>query len=289
MWKYEVAGISMYDFDYALARYRMDPLSKLSQEERWIDVPVRLKNEKYVVRVQAIGSTKEPKFCLSSKSTKQREALIEHIEQLFQWQCDLRAIDAHFQATNLSALFQTYPGSPIVRDFHLYDSLMKIIIHQQLNMKFAYILSTRFVQQYGSNIQGVWFYPTPDEVATIPYEALRELQFSQRKAEYIIDTSRLIAEGKLNLERLSQQQDEEIMKEMKQIRGIGSWTVENWLMFGLGRENHLPKADIGIQNALKRYFHKEKKPSHEEIEQLCKGWEPYQSYASLTLWRSMEG
>jgi DNA-3-methyladenine glycosylase II len=93
----------------------------------------------------------------------------------------------------------------------------------------------------------------------------------------------------LNLEVLAMEADSEIMKQLVKIRGIGPWTAENWMMFGVGRENLFPKADIGIQNALKIYFGMDKKPSYEQMESWSKEWRPYLSYASLTLWRSIEG
>jgi DNA-3-methyladenine glycosylase II len=137
-------------------------------------------------------------------------------------------------------------------------------------------------------MDGIWFYPRPEDIAALSYEDLRQLQFSGRKAEYIIDTSRLIAEGKLNLEKLREASDEEVMKALLPIRGIGPWTVQNFLLFGLGRPNLFPKADIGIQNAIKQLLHLEQKPSYEQMEELSKNWEPYLSYASLYLWRSIE-
>ena len=171
---------------------------------------------------------------------------------------------------------------------HPYNCLVKCIIHQQLNIKFAYTLTERFVKAYGTEVNGAWFYPSPDRVAALTVEELRELQFSTRKAEYIIDISKEIAEGRLSLESLYDRTDEEIMKELIVYRGIGQWTIQNVLLFGLGRQNLFPIADIGIQNALKKLLGLEAKPTKEEMEQLIPAWEPYLSYASLYLWRSIE-
>ncbi len=289
MWKEDVTAESFYDFDYTLLRFSLDPLCKLNRDERWVDIPVTLGNERHVVRVVAHGTTSEPKFRIYGESVDRKEELLAHIHNLFQWDRNLEKIHEHFLDTNLDQLFNAHPGTPIVKDFHLYDCLMKTIIHQQLNMKFAFTLSTRFVQQYGEQIDGVWFYPTPERVAEIDYNELRELQFSQRKAEYVIDTSKLIVNGELDLEELAEKDDEEVMKRLTKVRGLGPWTVENWLLFGVGRADLLPKADIGIQNALKFYFDRDSKPSIPEITEMSQGWEPYRSYASLTLWRSIEG
>ncbi|QAS51935.1 DNA-3-methyladenine glycosylase family protein [Halobacillus litoralis] len=289
MWKERFKATSFYDFDYTLLRWQLDPLTHLNKEERWVDIPVKLEGGFHIARVQGLGTTVEPGFEVSSESEEEKEAILDHIKDLFQWDKDIEKVHRHFLGTNLEQLFSAHPGTPIVKDFHLYDCLMKVIIHQQLNMKFAYTLSTRFVEKLGSKKDGVWFYPSPETVAETSYDTLRELQFSQRKAEYVIDTSRLIADGELDLQELSEESNEDIMKALVKIRGIGPWTAENWLMFGVGRENLFPKADIGIQNALKFYFGMDKKPTIQQMKSWSENWEPYLSYASLTLWRSIEG
>ncbi|WP_226584958.1 DNA-3-methyladenine glycosylase family protein [Halobacillus litoralis] len=289
MWTEQFKTATFYDFDYTLLRWQFDPLTRLDRKERWVDVPVKLGSNHHIVRVQGHGTTESPLFSVSSDSQEDKEALVAHISDLFQWDADLESVHHHFLGTSLESIFTAHPGTPIVKDFHLYDCLMKVIIHQQLNMKFAYTLSTRFVEKLGTKKDGVWFYPSPEEVADTSYDVLRELQFSQRKAEYVIDTSRLIAEGSLNLKEISSESNDNIMKRLVKVRGIGPWTAENWMMFGVGRENLFPVADIGIQNALKAHFELEKKPTVEQMKAWSTEWEPYLSYASLNLWRSIEG
>jgi len=188
----------------------------------------------------------------------------------------------------LSALFTKYPATPLVREFDPFGNLMKTIIHQQLNMAFAQTLTLRFVQAYGEQSKGVWFFPTPERVAEIPYEELQAMQFSRRKAEYVIDTARKIVSGELDLAGLADLSDEEVLKTLTKVRGVGPWTVQNWLMFSQGRPDLFPVADIGIQNALKLYFQMDNKPNIEQIEKWMQEWSPYRSYAAMTLWRSIE-
>ncbi|WP_420825711.1 DNA-3-methyladenine glycosylase family protein [Thalassobacillus pellis] len=289
LWTEYFKGDSFYDFDYVLTRYAHDPLTKIDLQERWIDIPVQLDTSRHVVRVHALGTTASPEFRIDGDTMDEKQEVLDFVFSLFQWDRNLEKIHQHFLETNLEQLFNAHPGTPIVKDFQLYGCLVKTIIHQQLNMKFAYTLGARFIERYGEEVNGVWFHPQPETVAEIPYEDLRELQFSQRKAEYVIDTSRMIAEGQLDLQELSKKNDEEIVDKLVKIRGIGAWTAENWLLFGLGREDLLPKADIGIQNAVKFYLKQKMKPSIQEIADLSQRWEPYRSYASLTLWRSIEG
>ena len=117
---------------------------------------------------------------------------------------------------------------------------------------------------------------------------LRTLKFSSRKAEYVIGLSEKVASGELDLEGMREWSDEAIIDELIKIRGIGRWTAENFLLFGLGRPNLFPKADIGIQNAIKLLYNLEKKPTMDEMNHFSEAWHPYLSYASLYLWRSIE-
>ncbi|WP_419152599.1 DNA-3-methyladenine glycosylase family protein [Aeribacillus alveayuensis] len=289
MWKEQVEATPPYDFDQVLEMLALDPLNKVNIEKRTIDVPLydRLGNP-FVVTVQATGTKEEPSFIVTGMNEGQKEHAMSELVRIFHWDRSLKVIQEHFLQTNLAKLFREHEGTPLILDFHVYNCLMKCIIHQQLNLSFAYQLSTSFVNTFGTTIDGVKFYPKPEVVAELNYDDLRSLKFSRRKAEYVIDTSRLIAEGKLSLEKLHDMNDQEVMNKLVKVRGIGPWTVQNVLMFGLGRSNLFPVADIGLQNAVKKYFNLERKPTKEEMEKYSREWSPYLSYASLYLWRSIE-
>lgn len=286
MWEKKISVQPPYDFDQAINRLAIDPLNKVSLSDKTVDIPIY--KDDTVIKVQSLGTKDKPVFLLSGKNVERKEHHIQVVEDIFQWNVSLQTVYNHFHTTNLKDLFTEHYGTPLIREFSVYSCLMKCIIHQQLNLKFAHTLTERFVQNFGYQLEGVWFYPSPEKVSQLSYQSLRDLQFSQRKAEYVIDTSRLIVEKKLQLERLFELTDEEIISELVKVRGIGPWTAQNVLLFGLGRQNLLPKADIGIQNALKKYFKFDKKPTKEQIDELSEMWHPYASYASLYLWRSIE-
>ncbi|WP_400245549.1 DNA-3-methyladenine glycosylase [Niallia sp. JL1B1071] len=279
-----------YNFDLVLSRLALDPLHVLDKEERWVKVPIRIYNQPIVVKVQADGTTENPVFRLELDEIDPsfHVLIIKEIRRIFRWDVSMLAIHEHFQKTNLNQIFDQHYGTPIVLDFHPYNSLVQCIIHQQLNLKFAFTLTKRFVTTYGSEKNGVWFYPLPETVAKLTVEDLRALQFTTRKAEYIIDLSKEIEKGNLNIDSLYEKSDEEIMTELLRYRGIGQWTIQNVLLFGLGRNNLFPIADIGIQNAIKKLLQLEQKPTKEEMEAMLPEWHPYLSYASLYLWRSIE-
>jgi DNA-3-methyladenine glycosylase II len=288
VWQERIEIQGPYDFSRVLERLSLDPLSHIDIKKQKIVIPLYMDNIPVAVSVQGVGTKDKPSFFVTAEYDELKDAIIERISTIFQWKIPLTPIHNHFLNTELREIFIEHEGTPLILDFDLYFCLMKCLIHQQLNLKFAYKLTERFVKTFGRKVNEIWFYPRPKDIAELSYEQLRELQFSGRKAEYVIDTSKLIVEGKLNLEQLTNATDEEVMNTLLPIRGIGPWTVQNFLLFGLGRPNLFPKADIGIQNAIKKLLNLEHKPSHEQMDELSKRWEPYLSYASLYLWRSIE-
>ncbi|RDU36101.1 DNA-3-methyladenine glycosylase 2 family protein [Neobacillus piezotolerans] len=270
-----------------LDRLSMDPLNTLNLEKRTITVPIKLGGEAYTATVTATGKTDEPSFIIEAKNGD-KELIIKRIAEVFQWEVPLKDIHEHFGKTDLNIIFDEHVGTPLILDFDPFGCLLKCIIHQQLNMAFAIKLTERFVKTYGFEKNGAWFYPSPETVAALSVEELRELQFSGRKAEYCIDIARAVTEGGLDIDALKHEGEQVIFDKLIKIRGIGAWTIQNFLLFGLGRQNLFPMADIGIQNALKKLYQLERKPTNEEMERYKIGWEPYLSYASLYLWRSIE-
>lgn len=288
MWQESIKIEGPYNFDRVLERHTLDPLNNLDIKRRSIKVPIMLAEEPHVVEVTAKGTVENPAFILTGKNNEVRDALIRKIAEVFQWNISLKDIHQHFQQTDLNELFTEYFGTPLVLDFNPFGCLIKCIIHQQLNIKFAYTLTERFVKTFGFEQDGAWFYPRPASVADLSVGELRELQFSGRKAEYVIGIAKAAAEGELDLESLKTESDEAIFNKLIKYRGIGKWTIQNFLLFGLGRPNLFPTGDIGIQNAIKRLYKLEQKPALEEMERYKQLWEPYLSYASLYLWRSIE-
>jgi len=271
-----------YDFDRVLDRLSLDPLHVVDKERREVRVPL---SGYRVATVKGKGSIDEPHFEITGIDSQED---FQHIQEVFHFDRSLDPIQEHFQQTNLAEVFKEHRGTPIVREFNLYGSIAKSIIHQQLNLKFAHTLTTRFVQSFGREVDGVWFYPEPERVAALAPETLREMQFSTRKAEYVIGLSKAIAEGEVELQSLALFDDDEVIRKLTQFRGVGPWTAQNFLLFGLGRPNLFPIADIGLQNALKKLWGLDEKPKAEEIAAHFPVWSPFMSYASLYLWRSIE-
>ncbi|GGE78681.1 DNA-3-methyladenine glycosylase family protein [Priestia taiwanensis] len=286
MWREEVQLETSYHIEEVMYRLSLDPLNAVNQETKTIKVPLLIDGAKVVATVQHIGSETKPHFLVESNGPK--EKVMKKVSHIFQWEEQFEDIHAHFASTPFASLFKEFAYTPIIQEFHPFDCLIRCIIHQQLNLKFAITLTERFVKQYGEQVDGVWFYPTPEVVATLTVEELRTIQFSTRKAEYVIDLAQDIVNGNLDLHILFNTSNEEVEKILIKRRGIGPWTVQNFLLFTLGRKNIFPIGDVGLQNALKNMYRLEGKPSKEQIHEIIDICSPYSSYAALYLWKSLE-
>lgn len=288
MWQQVISIDGPYDFDALLQKHYFDPLKRMDRKKRSLKIPIIVENKPNVVEVAAAGTTESPKFHITCYHDADQAATVKRLSEMFQWDFSLQTVYDHFQATNLKEIFTEFYGSPLVTDYDPFGCLAKCIIFQQLNIAFAGTLIDRFIKSFGEQMDGVWFYPTPERVANLTVEQLRNLQFSTRKAEYVIGLAQAVVQGELDLEECKHLPDGEIFQKLIKIRGIGPWTIENFLLFGLGRPNLFPMADIGLQNALKQLYDLEQKPTIEQMEKYKQPWEPFQSYASLYLWRSIE-
>jgi len=163
-----------------------------------------------------------------------------------------------------------------------YEAVVGSIIFQQLAGSAAQAILNRFKQLYGGRL------PSPREYLSTDVQKLRESGLSPQKISYIKDLAERLESGTLDLKKLENLPDEEALNELDQVRGIGRWTAEMFLMFKLGRTDVLPVDDLGLRKAAQKAYRLRKLPSRERFEQLAKKWHPYSSISSFYLWKSME-
>jgi DNA-3-methyladenine glycosylase II len=190
-----------------------------------------------------------------------------------------------------AALFDALRGSKLLLDPDPFECMMKTIITQQLNLSFAGTLIERLAVLAGESIehegQPLLAFPDAEAVARLEYDELRALSFSQRKAEYVIDTARAVVDGRLDFALVERMSDDEALRELTQLRGIGRWSVECLLIFAYGRPDLLPAADIGLRNAVRNVWGLDAQPSAKDIDALGAAWAPWRTYATYYLWESL--
>lgn len=287
-----------YSFERLLRRLEThpDPQLLVHAQERVLRRVFRVGTRPVLVSLQFAGTIEEPFLRLhtsSALSAGEQQQLEKTVRHMFCADLDLNPIYAHMrQEQPLTVLTERFRGLHPFLDSDLFQSMVKTIIGQQINLAFAASLTRRLLELAGDAVEdeeGRTFlaFPTEEAVARLEPEDLRPLQFSQRKAEYIIDYARAIVDGKVKLERLWQMEDEEIIADLTSLRGIGRWTVECLMMFGMGRPNLLPAADIGLRNGLQLVYDLTEKPDEKEIRRIGEAWAPWRSICSLYIWEAV--
>ena len=163
-----------------------------------------------------------------------------------------------------------------------YDALVRSIVFQQLSGKAAGTIHDRFRALYPRNR------PRPELVLATDDAKLRGAGLSRQKIGYLRDLSARVVERTLPLAHLGRLPDDAIIEHLVQVKGIGRWTVQMFLMFRLGRPDVLPELDLGVQNAIQRAYGLRQRPTPKEVLRIGEPWRPYASVASWYLWRSLE-
>lgn len=161
-----------------------------------------------------------------------------------------------------------------------YRSLINAIITQQLSSAAADSISKKFQKLY----QG---YPKPIDVISTPDSKLRSAGLSQMKVTYIKDLSEKIQSKELRIRSLKDKSDEDVISHLTQVKGIGRWTAEMFLIFSLGRLDVLPVGDLGLKKGMRRLYCMPDLPEKEEIERIAEKWRPYRTVATWYIWKSL--
>jgi 3-methyladenine DNA glycosylase/8-oxoguanine DNA glycosylase len=174
-----------------------------------------------------------------------------------------------------------YKGWPTGNGTH-FDAVCRSIVFQQLSGKAAGTIHGRFVGLYGGRP------PKPDELASTPDDQLRAVGLSRQKSAYLKDLGARVASGEVPIETLHELTDSEVIAALTQVKGIGRWTAQMFMMFRLGRPDVLPDLDLGVQKAIQKAYRLRKLPTPEKVLKIGAKWAPYRTVASWYLWRSID-
>jgi|HubBroStandDraft_6_1064221.scaffolds.fasta_scaffold10442_2 DNA-3-methyladenine glycosylase II len=163
-----------------------------------------------------------------------------------------------------------------------FDHIVRAIVYQQLSGKAASTIHSRVHALYGDRP------PTPAELLATDDATLRGAGLSWAKIKYVKDLSAHALDGRLPIDRLHELDDEHVMAALVQVKGIGRWSAQMFLMFRLGRPNIIPELDLGIRKAVQRAYGLRKLPTPAKVQEIGARWEPYGTIAAWYLWRSLE-
>ena len=162
-----------------------------------------------------------------------------------------------------------------------YGALLRAIVGQQLSTKAARTIYLRVLDLFGGTT------PSPEQLLEASEEDLRACGLSGRKTEYVRDLARHVLSGELELDRLEELDDEQVIEEIVAVRGLGRWTAEMFLLFHLQRPDILSGGDLGIRKAIQVEYGREEMPTPTHVLEIGEPWRPHRSLASLYLWESL--
>lgn len=199
-----------------------------------------------------------------------------------------RAAMSHLSKNDavLAILIKRFGPFDIKPHQNYYKELVNSIISQQLSVKAAYTIQTRFVNLFGdSNV-----FPTPEDILKKSPEDIRSAGLSTSKINYIRDLAEHIIDGRLKLYHLINLPNESVIEELIAVKGIGEWTAHMFLIFSIGRLDVLPTGDLGIKNGVKALYNLPGKPTASDIVKISEinNWHPYESVACWYIWKSLD-
>ncbi len=162
-----------------------------------------------------------------------------------------------------------------------FETLARAIVFQQLSTKAATTIYNRLLEAVEGRI-------SPESIRNLSVPDMRQAGLSKQKIGYIRDLAEHALSGTLDFDRLPKMEDEAVIASLTEIKGIGVWTAQMFLIFALRRPNVLAVGDLGVRTAIKRHYKKKALPTPKQIQIIARKWHPHCSVACWYLWRSLE-
>src|ERR1044071_1486636 len=180
----------------------------------------------------------------------------------------------------MAAIMRAHPKIFLVRRGEPFMTLARAIVGQQISVKAAQSVWDRVVACAGA--------VTPQAILARPRPLLRACGLSDRKTEYIADLAQHFADGSIHVHRWPEMSDEAIIAELVEVRGIGRWTAEMFLIFSLLRPDVFPLDDLGLQKGIRVAYFSNRKVALSTMRRIGERWRPWRSAATWYLWRSLD-
>jgi len=236
-----------------------------------------------------------------ARPRKKKGALLNELakQALFLWGLDddaggLRVLMASDR--DMAPLLERFGELRIVRAPDLYEALLVAVIGQQVSVLSAQSTRRRLTQNLGTRVavdkvpgrENHYLYPTARQLIKAGELGLREQGLSRQKSKYLLEIAHRAAAGELDREAFATLSDEEALKRLCEIKGVGRWTAEIALMRGLGRNDVFAAGDLGLQVAVQELRGMRKRPSEKELRKISERWKGWRSYAAFYLWMTLQ-
>ena len=232
---------------------------------------------------------------------RKKTALLDELttQALFLWGLDDDAEDLHASMVSdrdMAPLLERFGELRIVRAPDLYEALLVAVIGQQVSVLAAQSIRRRLMQNLGTRVtvdnaegqEKYYLYPTARQLIKAGELGLREQGLSRQKSAYLLEIAHRAAAGELDREAFATLSDEEALKRLCEIKGVGRWTAEIALMRGLGRNDVFAAGDLGLQVAVQELRGMRKRPSEKALRKIAERWKGWRSYAAFYLWMTLQ-
>ena len=183
----------------------------------------------------------------------------------------------------LAKIIKEFPKPKINKTKLYFQSLIKYIIYQQLSTKSAFAIHSRFKKLFASEKIN------PNDIIAIPNEKLKTIGLSKQKIEYINILAKEWSGIGKKFDDIDLLDDKNIGRQLMNVKGIGKWTVDMFLIFSLARPDVLPTGDLVIKKGYAKLYDMKKLPSEDEMTKVAEKWKPYRTLACLYLWDMIDG
>lgn len=211
---------------------------------------------------------------MKKSSSNDAESISTFSENDFKKICSLLSK----QDLHLKEIINTYGHPPLWKRKHGFETLIHIILEQQVSLASAKAALNKLKEKIGT--------VTPQKVLSLTDAELKACYFSRQKIIYARHLAQAIINKELNIKKLATAPDDVVRTELKKIKGIGDWSVDVYLMMVLQRTNLFPLGDIALVNSLKETKNLPKHTTKEEMELIAEKWKPHRTIAAFILWHS---
>lgn len=240
------------------------------------------------VSVRQEGTIWSPKLRVAVKARnitaghRIKSKIVSLLDKMFAVRKDLSGFYAAELKKDLKALTNEFMGLKPPRFPSIFESLLNAFACQQVSLDVGIILLNRLAFAFGKRLEEggdiLRALPAPEDIAGVSPADIRALGFSRQKSRAIIDLSKSIVSGEVELERLERMSDSDAKEFLCHIRGIGRWSAEYVLLRGLGRLDSFPGDDVGAQRNIQSLLRLAEKPDYEKIRMITSKWQPYQGF-----------
>ena len=288
-----VSPVAPFDFEltsgyltYFQSRYGTDSLEQ-GVYRRLLDLDGRL----VLASVRSVGSVDSPSLLMEFEGDSLDSTVTDAAADWIGWLLGVEQDLAPFyrlaqQDPTMAALVDRFRGLHLPHTASVFEALILGILGQQISTSVARVLRTLLIETYGPkaefNGETYYAFPRPESLAAASVEELRGLKHSKSKAEYVqgVAAETLISPD-LTLDRLSGLGDEDLVRRVVQLRGVGRWTAQWLLIRAMGRPDALPLGDLALRRVVSQLYFDSNPVGDKQVEDFCRRWSPWRSYATV--------